>query len=111
MALVLLMHRGLRMDSTRHFSEGWRPVMQKIRHALLSVSDKSGLIALAQVLEAAGIEVISTGGTARTLREAGIKGPDFNGYTRFPEILGWRGKTLHPKVHGGQLYMVRNPRQ
>src|SRR5260370_40661723 len=109
MALVLLMHRGLRMDSTRHFSEGWRPVMQKIRHALLSVSDKSGLIALAQVLEAAGIEVISTGGTARTLREAGVKVTELSAYTGFPEILDGRGKTLQPKGHRRLPFIRRKP--
>src|SRR6266478_8444700 len=83
--------------------------MDRIQRALLSVSDKTGLIALAQVLEAAGVEVISTGGTARALREAGIKVTDLSAYTGFPEILDGRVKTLHPKVHGGLLYMRGNP--
>jgi phosphoribosylaminoimidazolecarboxamide formyltransferase / IMP cyclohydrolase len=82
--------------------------MEQIRRALLSVSDKSGLIPLARVLAAAGVELISTGGTAMTLREAGLKVTDLSAYTGFPEMLDGRVKTLHPKVHGGLLYLRGN---
>src|SRR6266436_4580441 len=83
--------------------------MAKIQRALLSVSDKTGLVPLAQALIKAGVDLISTGGTARTLREAGIKVTDLSAYTGFPEILDGRVKTLHPKVHGGLLYLRGNP--
>src|SRR5258707_6881994 len=83
--------------------------MERIQRALLSVSDKSGLVALARSLATAGVEVISTGGTARALREAGLKVTDLSAYTGFPEILDGRVKTLHPKVHGGLLYIRGNP--
>jgi phosphoribosylaminoimidazolecarboxamide formyltransferase/IMP cyclohydrolase len=79
--------------------------MEKIQRALLSVSDKSGLVTLAQSLAAAGVELISTGGTAKTLREAGLKVTDLSAYTGFPEMMDGRVKTLHPKVHGGLLYV------
>jgi phosphoribosylaminoimidazolecarboxamide formyltransferase/IMP cyclohydrolase len=79
--------------------------MAKIQRALLSVSDKTGLVPFAQVLAAAGVELISTGGTARTLREAGLEVKDISEYTGFPEMLDGRVKTLHPKVHGGLLFI------
>ncbi len=79
--------------------------MAKIQRALLSVSDKSGLVPLAQILAAAGVELISTGGTARTLREAGLTVKDISEHTGFPEMLDGRVKTLHPKVHGGLLFI------
>src|SRR5882672_8155944 len=82
--------------------------MQRIERALLSVSDKSGLVTLAQSLAAAGVELISTGGTAKALREAGLKVTDLSAYTGFPEMLDGRVKTLHPKVHGGLLYIRGN---
>ena len=82
--------------------------MGQIRRALLSVSDKSGLVPLAQVLAQAGVELISTGGTAKTLREAGLPVTDLSAYTGFPEMLDGRVKTLHPKVHGGLLYLRGN---
>ena len=72
---------------------------------MLSVSDKSGLAALGQTLAAAGVELISTGGTAKALREAGLTVTDLSAYTGFPELLDGRVKTLHPKVHGGLLYV------
>ena len=74
-----------------------------IRRALLSVSDKTGLIALAQRLHQAGVELLSTGGSAKALREAGIPVKDVSELTGFPEIMDGRVKTLHPKVHGGLL--------
>jgi phosphoribosylaminoimidazolecarboxamide formyltransferase/IMP cyclohydrolase len=82
--------------------------MVQIRRALLSVSDKSGLLPLAQTLVQAGIELISTGGTAKTLREAGLQVTDLSAYTGFPEMLDGRVKTLHPKIHGGLLYLRGN---
>lgn len=83
--------------------------MARIQRALLSVSDKSGLASFAQTLAAAGIELISTGGTARTLRDAGLTVKDITELTGFPEMLDGRVKTLHPKVHGGLLYIRGNP--
>jgi phosphoribosylaminoimidazolecarboxamide formyltransferase/IMP cyclohydrolase len=82
--------------------------MAKIQRALLSVSDKTGLIPLAQILAAAGVELISTGGTAKTLRGAGLKVKDISEHTGFPEMLDGRVKTLHPKVHGGLLFIRGN---
>jgi phosphoribosylaminoimidazolecarboxamide formyltransferase / IMP cyclohydrolase len=83
--------------------------MEPIRRALLSVSDKTGLVPLAQTLAAAGIELLSTGGTAKALREAGLQVIDLSAYTGFPEMLDGRVKTLHPKVHGGLLHLRGNP--
>ncbi|CAG0977393.1 phosphoribosylaminoimidazolecarboxamide formyltransferase / IMP cyclohydrolase [Phycisphaerales bacterium] len=80
-----------------------------IRRALLSVSDKTGLVAFAQALAARGIELISTGGTAGALRAAGLAVTSIDGVTGFPEILDGRVKTLHPKVHGGLLGLRDNP--
>lgn len=74
-----------------------------IRRALLSVSDKTGLEEFASKLTGAGIELLSTGGTARSLREAGIAVTDVAAVTGFPEIMDGRVKTLHPKIHGGLL--------
>ena len=74
-----------------------------IRRALLSVSDKTGLIDLGQRLAARGVDLLSTGGSARALREAGIAVTDVSELTGFPEIMDGRVKTLHPKVHGGLL--------
>jgi phosphoribosylaminoimidazolecarboxamide formyltransferase/IMP cyclohydrolase len=71
--------------------------------ALLSVSDKTGLVELGQRLGRLGIELLSTGGTARTLREAGVSVREVSDFTGFPEILDGRVKTLHPRVHGGLL--------
>ncbi|RPD87704.1 bifunctional phosphoribosylaminoimidazolecarboxamide formyltransferase/IMP cyclohydrolase [Luteimonas sp. 100069] len=74
-----------------------------IRRALLSVSDKTGLIDLARALAARDVELLSTGGTAKALREAGLPVRDVSDVTGFPEIMDGRVKTLHPKVHGGLL--------
>src|SRR3954468_21982768 len=82
--------------------------MAKIQRALLSVSDKSGLIPFAKVLAAAGVELISTGGTAKALREAGLAVKDISELTGFPEMLDGRVKTLHPRVHGGLLFVRGN---
>ncbi len=76
-----------------------------IRRALISVFDKSGLIPFATTLTEAGVEIISTGGTAKALKDAGIGVTELGAYTGFPEMLGGRVKTLHPKIHGGLLYI------
>jgi len=78
--------------------------MQRIQRALISVYDKTGLLAFAEALAAAGVELLSTGGTARALREADLEVTDVSEYTGFPEMLDGRVKTLHPKVHGGLLF-------
>ncbi len=75
----------------------------KIRRALISVSDKTGIVDFARELKAFGVEIISTGGTARTLRDAGIDVRDVSDVTGFPEMMDGRIKTLHPKIHGGLL--------
>jgi phosphoribosylaminoimidazolecarboxamide formyltransferase/IMP cyclohydrolase len=79
--------------------------MAKIERALLSVFDKTGLLPFARILADRGIELISTGGTARALRDAGLNVIDLSSYTGFPEMLDGRVKTLHPKIHGGLLYL------
>lgn len=81
---------------------------KKIGRALLSVTDKTGLVEFAKVLAGFGVELISTGGTARTLRNAGLNVKDISELTGFPEMLDGRVKTLHPKVHGGLLYIRGN---
>ena len=75
----------------------------KIQRALLSVSDKTGLVDFARTLATSGVELLSTGGTAKALRDAGLAVIDVSEYTGFPEMLDGRVKTLHPKVHGGIL--------
>jgi phosphoribosylaminoimidazolecarboxamide formyltransferase / IMP cyclohydrolase len=79
-----------------------------VRRALLSVTDKSGLVPFAKQLAELGIELVSTGGTARTLREAGLAVVDISELTGFPEMLDGRVKTLHPKVHAGILHIREN---
>ncbi len=82
----------------------------KIRRAILSVTDKTGLPDFARQLASLGIELISTGGTARLLRESGIAVKDISELTGFPEMLDGRVKTLHPKVHGGILHRRDDPK-
>ncbi len=79
------------------------PESQPIARALLSVSDKTGLIEFGQFLSRQGVETLSTGGTAKALRDAGVTVIDVSDYTGFPEMMDGRVKTLHPKVHGGIL--------
>jgi phosphoribosylaminoimidazolecarboxamide formyltransferase / IMP cyclohydrolase len=79
------------------------PDLRKVKRALLSVSDKSGLIEFAKRLAALGIELVSTGGTRKTIADAGIAVRDVSDLTNFPEIMDGRVKTLHPGVHGGLL--------
>ena len=80
-----------------------------IARALISVSDKTGLAELGRSLVGHGIEILSTGGSARTLRENGLSVVDVAEYTGFPEIMGGRIKTLHPKIHGGILALRGAP--
>jgi len=80
-----------------------------IRRALISVSDKSGLVDFARALQQSGVELISTGGTRKTLVEAGLAVRDISEVTEFPEMLDGRVKTLHPRVHGGILALRDNP--
>src|ERR1700730_16809175 len=84
--------------------------MKRIERALISVSDKTGLAEFAGRLNRHSIELISTGGTAKILREGGLEVRDIADLTGFPEILGGRVKTLHPKVHGGILAIRDNQR-
>ncbi len=83
--------------------------LKPIRRALLSVTDKSGLVDFARSLADHGVELVSTGGTARTLRDAGLDVRDISDLTGFPEMLDGRVKTLHPRVHGGLLHIRSNP--
>ena len=80
-----------------------------IKRALLSVSDKTGLVELGQALAAQGVDLVSTGGTAKALRDAGLPVRDVSDLTGFPEMMDGRVKTLHPKVHGGLLAVRDNP--
>src|SRR5258708_31023557 len=83
--------------------------MSKIQRAILSVTDKSGLVDFARKLVALGVELVSTGGTAKLLRDSGIAVKDISELTGFPEMLDGRVKTLHPKVHGGILHRREDP--
>ena len=80
----------------------------KIKRALISVSDKTGLVAFAKGLSAMGVEIISTGGTAKLLAKEGVPVIEISQYTGFPEMMDGRVKTLHPKVHGGLLHLRDN---
>ncbi len=82
--------------------------MAKIKQALISVTDKSGVVDLAKALHEMGVEIISTGGTAKVIREAGVPVTDVSEVTGFPEMLDGRVKTLHPKIHGGILAIRSN---
>ena len=81
----------------------------KIKRALISVSDKTGIIAFAKKLNAAGVEIVSTGGTMRAIKEAGIPVMYVSDVTGFPEIMDGRGKTLNPYIHGGILAVRDDP--
>ena len=83
--------------------------MPRIQRAILSVTDKTGLAEFARKLSALGIELVSTGGTAKLLRDSGIAVKDISELSGFPEMLDGRVKTLHPKVHGGILHRRENP--
>ncbi len=83
--------------------------MGKINRAVISLSDKTGITDFARNLQNFGVEILSTGGTAKTLRESGLTILDVSEYTGFPEMLDGRVKTLHPKIHGGLLGVRDNP--
>jgi len=83
--------------------------MKKIERALISLTDKSGIEDFARALTDLGVEILSTGGTAKKMRDAGITVTDVSEFTGFPEMLNGRVKTLHPLVHGGILNQRENP--
>ena len=83
--------------------------MKKIERAILSVTDKTGVVDFARSLSRFDVQILSTGGTAKALREGGVKCTEISEYTGFPEMLDGRVKTLHPKVHGGLLGVRDNP--
>ncbi len=83
--------------------------MKKINRALISVSNKTGLTDLAKELVGFGVDIISTGGTAKLLRNSGVNIRDVSDFTGFPEMLDGRVKTLHPNIHGGILAIRDNP--
>ncbi len=83
--------------------------MPKIERALISVTDKAGVAELGQALAALGVEILSTGGTAKALGSAGVPIKEVSDFTGFPEMLDGRVKTLHPKIHGGILAVRSNP--
>ncbi len=82
--------------------------MNKVQTALISLSDKDGIIPFARFLAANSVKILSTGGTARLLKQNGIRVTDVSDYTGFPEIMDGRVKTLHPKIHGGLLAVRDN---
>jgi phosphoribosylaminoimidazolecarboxamide formyltransferase / IMP cyclohydrolase len=84
--------------------------MTPSKKALISVTDKTGIVALAQKLIGLGFEILSTGGTARALQEGGVPVTEVSAYTGFPEILDGRVKTLQPRIHGGLLGRRQDPR-
>jgi len=83
--------------------------MVKIQRALISVTNKSGVVEFAKALSDLGVEIVSTGGTARVMREGGVPVKDVSELTGFPEMMNGRVKTLHPKIHGGILAIRDNP--
>lgn len=84
--------------------------MGKIKRAVISVSNKKGIVDFAKALNSMGVEILSTGGTAKALRDAGIPVKDVSEHTGSPEMLDGRVKTLHPKIHGGLLSRRDNPK-
>jgi len=83
--------------------------MGGISRAIISVTDKTGIVEFARELSGMGVEILSTGGTARALRDGGLSVTDISDHTGFPEMMDGRVKTLHPKVHGGLLGLRDNP--
>ena len=83
--------------------------MRKIERAIISVTDKTGVVDFARSISGFGIQILSTGGTAKAMRDGGVTVMDISDYTGFPEMLDGRVKTLHPKVHGGILGVRDNP--
>jgi phosphoribosylaminoimidazolecarboxamide formyltransferase/IMP cyclohydrolase len=83
--------------------------MGKIELALISVTDKNGIVPLAKAVHGFGVKILSTGGTAKAIRDGGVPVTEISDYTGFPEMMDGRVKTLHPKVHGGLLGLRDNP--
>jgi phosphoribosylaminoimidazolecarboxamide formyltransferase/IMP cyclohydrolase len=83
--------------------------MAGIERAIISVSDKTGIVEFAKVLNEMGVEILSTGGTAKKIKDAGVHVIEVSEYTGFPEMMDGRVKTLHPKIHGGILALRDNP--
>jgi phosphoribosylaminoimidazolecarboxamide formyltransferase/IMP cyclohydrolase len=83
--------------------------MRPIQRAIISVTDKAGIVDFAASLSGFGVEILSTGGTAKAMRDGGVRVKDISEHTGFPEMLDGRVKTLHPKVHGGLLGVRDNP--
>ena len=83
--------------------------MGKIKRAIISVTDKTGIVDFAKSLAGFQVKILSTGGTAKALRQGGVLVTDISAYTGFPEMMDGRVKTLHPKVHGGLLGLRDNP--
>jgi len=83
--------------------------MSKIKRAIISVTDKKGIVDFAKSLSRFDVEILSTGGTAKALRQGGVPVTGISDYTGFPEMMDGRVKTLHPKVHGGLLGLRDNP--
>ena len=83
--------------------------MGKIELALISVTDKNGIVPLAKAIHGFGVKILSTGGTAKAIRDGGVPVTEISDYTGFPEMMDGRVKTLHPKVHGGLLGLRDNP--
>ena len=102
--IFILIKLSFNLGPENNFSSHPEALMSKIQRAILSVTDKSGLVDFARKLAGMGVELVSTGGTAKLLRESGISVKDISELTGFPEMLDGRVKTLHPKVHGGILH-------
>ncbi len=102
-------HGTAYIESTKDVLQTTRRFSVKVKRALISVSDKTGLDEFARGLHALGVEILSTGGTAKAITHAGVPAIEVSEYTGFPEMLDGRVKTLHPKIHGGLLALRDNP--
>src|SRR5204862_2715989 len=92
-----------RMSAATQYAPSPTPDLAPIKRALISVSDKAGLVQLGKALAGHGVEILSTGGSAKALRDAGVKVVEVSDHTGFPEIMDGRAKTLQPAIHGGIL--------
>ena len=100
---LLTMHQGRKDEKNLSLSAAETTNMIRIQRALISVSDKAGIVAFAAALHDQKVEILSTGGTARLLADNGIPVIEVSNYTGFPEMMDGRVKTLHPRIHGGIL--------
>jgi len=105
---VKLEHKNIKMAHILSAVSGAAVDQVKVTRALLSVSDKTGVVDLAKFLASKGVELLSTGGTAAAIRNSGLEVKDVSEYTQAPEMMDGRVKTLHPKVHGGILFVRGN---